>query len=176
MKNIYLFSTLVFTTCFAFMLIMLTSYLPFSPISVSNSTKKHLQTTLPQGWAFFTRSPIEQSLNIYQINNKTYENINFKSGDLKFIFGANKSSRMQMVELGALLNVIPDSIWLQNKGTIKDLKIIDTIPPFEIVNKSIFKSIKGLIILEKTDPLPWAWCSSKNTIKMPSQFVYLNVK
>jgi antimicrobial peptide system SdpA family protein len=176
MKKIYLFSFIVFSTFFLFFVVVFVSYLPFSPIAFSNKTKSHLQTLLPQGWAFFTRSPKEKTINVYQIKNKSVENINYKSGDIQFLFGAKKNARMQMFEIGTILNQIPDSLWLKNKGAIKNTNILDTIIPLQIVNRCIFKSVKGLVIIEKIDPLPWAWCNSKNTIKMPSEFVYLNVK
>lgn len=176
MKYIYLFSLFIFTLCSAFGMIILTSYLPYSPIGISNSTKQHLQTFLPQGWAFFTRSPKEATINIYQIVDDGFVDINYKSGDPRFYFGANKSSRMQMVELGSILNELPDSIWIKNRGHLINTKKSDTVDFFKVKHKSGFRSITGRIALEKIEPIPWAWSSGNSVVKMPSAFVYLDIK
>lgn len=175
-KGFYLFSILFFMVCLWLFITILVAHLPYSPVSVSKKTTKYLQAFVPQGWAFFTRDPKEQQVYMYQVKNSSVENINYRSGDPGFLFGATKTSRMQMFELSILFKEIPDSIWVTSRGNFENTALLKKINPFNVVNKSLLRSVTGLVVIEKIDPIPWAWIKRVKKVKMPGKFVYLNIE
>jgi hypothetical protein len=44
-----------------------------------------------------------------------------------------------------------------------------------VVNVSRPPSLCGQVVLSQTEPVPWEWRSRRNTIKMPSRVIVLDV-
>jgi sporulation delaying protein SdpA len=160
-----------------FFALIFVSYLSFSPATTSIKLKKYFQVFSSQGLSFFKSKPNQLTINIYVVENSAFKNIYCKSGDMRIVFGAQSSTYMQMAEVGLMLKQIPDSLWLKNQGELTNntTQILDELMPFELENKSKFKSLKGPLVIEKIDPKTRIWSPNNAPIKTPSAFVYLNV-
>lgn len=175
-RSTYFFAFMVYAGVTLFVAVALASYLPYSPISLSDGIKKRMQFFFPEGWAFFTRDPKEDNINLYRVVNNRVDltPVNLKSGDVSLFFGASKHARMQMAEVGEIIEKIPDSLWVKNRGEYSN----PCIKPTDLViarhNISNYKSLQGKYIIEKIKPTPWAWSNEKN-VHMPSQYIIVNV-
>lgn len=129
-----------------------------NPISLTYHIKnKELHSLLPQGWAFFTKSPREFQLSLYSYQERNIEKVNLKNVQASQLFGLNKSNRATHSKLIKIFNEIPDEHWTP----IVSLEKIDcnNLNKYN-VNKLLINEIpKGEYIMLINKTTPWAWFS-----------------
>ncbi|HLU46334.1 MAG TPA: SdpA family antimicrobial peptide system protein [Natronosporangium sp.] len=135
-----------------------------------------IQQVLPQGWAFFTRSPREGQLVTWApTDDGSWEQSLYgPHSEPRNVFGLNRRSRAQAVEVGLFSTMIPDDAWQDcEHGDIPrclpDAKVVP------VVNPSPQPLLCGPVGLSAQPPVPWAWAHSSDT-RMPATVVRLEVR
>lgn len=136
--------------------------------SISNTSiqlpffiKKVLNSTVKEGWAFFTRDPREKSVNIYVYKNGKYLPFIKPNGDLSNFFGLSRKSREYAFEVGQLYPYIKDNQWslYHKEDSIKFCSKVIHIKRPDLVN-----FLPNNFILVEVDSVPWAYARFPNRI------------
>lgn len=144
--------------------------LPSNPVT-NPITDDHLtvRSVLPQGWAFFTRSPREERIlpflrsddgSWYQTHVPTH-------AEPRHVFGLDRTSRAKGVEVGLLLGEISTDQWHDCEGPVAGC-IDQAEVVAEIRNHSPEPSVCGEAALVRRQPLPWAWSRNDTPENMPA--------
>jgi antimicrobial peptide system SdpA family protein len=145
---------------------LIAASVPESTIKVSKISRMQLTRIVPEGWAFFTRDPKEPSFILYEITDKgQLRRFIQRPGTPRYLFGMNRRARVVSQEYGRLQEYVPvaDSLWREIEGPIeKYAHLADSLTVTKIPNSSRFPLINGIFILQKIEPVPWAWARSKN--------------
>jgi len=128
-------------------------------------TKSFINSVLPQGWGFFTKTPREDNVDIYKINDFELKKLSIPNASYKNWFGFSKKSRRIGMEISIILNQIPDSLWREDSN-MSDIKI----PKSNFIlpsNRNLGVLKHGDYVLIKYRIPPWAWAKkiSKNQLK-----------
>ena len=145
--------------------------MPFNPINLPFSKELTIGKFMPQGWAFFTRSPREDNLYVYHL-----ENSNWKLGTLpnsNYSLGAGRNMRVQGGEIAYLLTKVYSKKMVEFRGPLDTAKIA-AMRAIPVVNTYLHPNICGEILVKAQPLVPWAWSKNKKII-MPYKLVKLNV-
>lgn len=151
--------------------------LPDSPIHTSSLTQLNVVSVAPEGWAFFTRSPREDNLFVYEKNkDNAWQLVNIPGGSPSFIFGLDRSGRAFSAELKMLVDQLPDPAeWISSEVNLKQFLSVDTLPVKHVIDRSAIQRCKGELIIQKVAPVPWAWAKYKN-VTMPYKIIKIYVE
>ncbi|MEQ4304268.1 SdpA family antimicrobial peptide system protein [Plantactinospora sp. B6F1] len=148
--------------------------LPASPFTLPGPKAETVRSLLPQGWAFFTKSPRSRSAEVYQHEaDGGWRNITagprHRAGDL---MGLDRLGRSQGTELALLLALAPKGDWRECEraptACLSQSTVTRTLP-----NRSTHHSICGEVGVVLQDVLPWAWRDAPTT--MPSKVLRVRV-
>ena len=146
-----------------------------NPVRLSYNNAQELYSILPQGWAFFTRNPKEEVLQLYKEDKSNLKLIN-NSASLSFkdVFGLKRDVRKKSAELAEIIKKIPSEKWETKKSSDKmknliNLKISDT-----VINVFNNKLLTGDYIIVRSRRKPWAW--SNSSITLPYRCIKIHVK
>lgn len=151
---------------FSLLVFLLAASVPESTIKVSKASRMQLTRIVPEGWAFFTRDPKGPELLLFQADsNKQVHRFVQRPGTPRYLFGINRKARIVSQEFGRFQEYLPtaDSLWYEIEGPIeKNAHLFDSLSIIKIPNSSRYPFINGVFILQKIEPVPWAWAGSKN--------------
>ncbi|MEE4248526.1 MAG: SdpA family antimicrobial peptide system protein [Kangiellaceae bacterium] len=151
--------------------------LPYNPIKSNGPQTKVITSFFPEGWAFFTRDSRESQTLVYSIDSSSLAITKFKwlqNSHYSNYFGLDKKSRYMGVELAYLLNNLKPTDWSSCRELTREK--IKTLKVTEVENELAIKNFKGLLLIQKKEPIPWAWHKSSADIEMPSKVILINVK
>ena len=165
-------------TCWCFIIFkVVVSSMPYNAFSGSQIEAYNFRNVLPEGWGFFTRNPREDNYYIYKKDIKghytvpaIYANNNFKNG-----FGVKRTSRIQSMELGVLIQRAEKYPWADcpNGNSTCSAKI-DTLTSIPILNTTAQPTLCGEFLLTQKETVPWAWGKSYFDIDMPAKTIKIN--
>jgi antimicrobial peptide system SdpA family protein len=150
--------------------IMAASYAGNNPLNKLNRDIVQYVSIFPQGWAFFTKSPRESSISIYEVRNKRVEKIDLRGFKQAYFFGASRKHRIISLETSSAfkkLSNIEDKITIEKTIIFRDdlNKYINTDSlKFNKINrdqKNILLQGQYLLVIE--DFLPWSLIKKKST-------------
>ncbi|MFK7810326.1 MAG: SdpA family antimicrobial peptide system protein [Saprospiraceae bacterium] len=168
--------TLILTLSFFSVILsqVIITNMPYNPLR-QGTVETSVAALLPQGWAFFTRSPREPQIYLYhevdgQIVKKSYPNASLESA-----FGFNRKVRSKGIELGHLYERSQKLEWTECDGDVNICNDNWTATEAQdIINPAHTPSICGELYIVEKVIIPWAWASSKKEIHMPSKIIKLN--
>jgi len=135
---------------------------------------QQLKMFLPEGFGFFTRNPKETRLLVYQIRNQTLIKLNQPNFSFDTFFGLRRRSRAINLELGLLLDQIGQDQWQDCEDSLNYCVFQTENRPAKFDNFNLSPFLCGELIIQKKDPVPWAWAKNFNR-EMPSQFLKLKI-
>jgi len=140
-----------------------------NPITTSYQLEnEQYQSLFPQGWAFFTRSPKEFQLSLYEISEAKYVLIDLKNAQAKQYFGLNKSNRIVHHKLIQIAREIPNEHWVPYSERINNINI-DSVNEYKL--KSHLKELPtGKYLIKTEKPLAWTWFSTLKPVIVGSPF------
>lgn len=155
---------------------VLFSSLPFNPSRTKIDFQKSVFTFLPQGWAFFTRSPREAQVVLYCYDNGDLKRVNHKHSSHYNIFGLRRKSTAIMSELQYFKMNIPEENYINTEWNYQR-DLIGEIPEnsIEVSNEYSAPLLCGEYVLVFQEPVPWAWLDSVEEIKMPAKVIKLDI-
>lgn len=156
------------------------SRLPASTFELPFESKLRplLVAAAPEGWAFFTLSPREPRVLPFA---KGSDGVWRSAGmgphsEARNLFGLNRVSRTQGVEMALLTGALSDGDWATctEDDTLPEcFERLAPLPSF--ANESPDPSLCGSIAIVHQEPLPWAWSANADPETMPSRIVRLEV-
>jgi antimicrobial peptide system SdpA family protein len=152
--------------------------LPYNPMKfrlpyVTFASKNTLRYLIPEGWGFFTRNPREATYLIFRETNGELKPFVEANASPSRLFGAQRSGRSTMVELGLLIQGLKKKDLVECKKDIRQFVQDTVLVPRNIQNPTPKPFLCGKFWIQLIEPVPWAW--SKMAVIMPSKVVYINV-
>jgi antimicrobial peptide system SdpA family protein len=149
--------------------------LPFSPlrpISTPSTTARHFA---PQGWAFFTRDPLEPQIYVYRRTEAGWIAADIgANGEPAHLFGWRRSPRAQGVEIGLVLFAHGKEQFTACEGSIEEC--LETSPiEGTVQNDSTVPTLCGTIGILRQKKIPWAWRHSVDPERAPAEVMNLEV-
>jgi antimicrobial peptide system SdpA family protein len=166
----FIFIISIFTWAFLLTYLFINS-LPETIIHLNQLSKIRTTSTVPEGWAFFTKNPRDENIVIYKKSGASWRPVTNKTGDYLNFFGLKRTSRFENQEMGILLASLDTTNWVSIKGGLeKNFLLFDTIPITQILNSSHYPYYKeGEYILVQEGILPWVWFSTNPNLKLDSR-------
>lgn len=146
-RKLYVFLVYVFTILLPLYVCLNINVNTFS-VNTSFIHKKLVKSLIPQGWAFFTKSPRDLELSIYNLNNKEEENLT--SFQVKEYFGICRKNRLLNTKLIDISKNIDERLWVLNVDSINIEKLAVVTVEDKILKGEEF-------IISKYFPLPYSW-------------------
>ena len=131
---------------------------------------------VPEGWAFFTKSPRDDRLLSFVRNGDgewTYINRG-PNAESRNWFGINRTSRAQGPEIGGLMSLLRASAWQSCTGDPRPCLEKSQVA-FSGRNRSPTATLCGTVGIVLQQPLPWAWYDARDQIQLPSRVAKLEV-
>lgn len=151
----------------------------FNTMSSKLEAKQAIFTIIPQGWAFFTRNPREGQTLLYKIEDNKIVNANFKHNSFKYKMGLDRSCTKVYTELGFIKEKVPSDAFIPLEWNYQVEKLnnvsLESMKPFTVKNALKDPILNGKYLLVIQEPIPWAWSSNIEKIKMPAAGILLNV-
>jgi antimicrobial peptide system SdpA family protein len=169
---------LVLITCFWLVLFGYSIHqgMPFNPVNLPLAKALRVKFLLPQGWKFFTRSAREEFIKVFAKDSQGHwqsalAEANASPGNL---FGLNRKSRAQGIEIGMFTTPILKEKWADCKERL-DICMESIATAASIPNDSPNPTLCGEIVLVRQSPAPWAWSRAGRQVVMPSKCVKVNL-
>ena len=160
---VYLLIFLSFILC----LVNLSDLVGYNSVDLSVNPKRKLFSFLPQGWAFFTRSPRETQVYLLKKKNNEFIVENFYHSNVNNLFGIKRNVTRINYELISIYGSFKKTDFTDGYSNIQK-NIVDKIPAKIHYVKNIFDDpfILGeyVIVLQKL--VPYAWFPNINKEKM----------
>jgi antimicrobial peptide system SdpA family protein len=144
--------------------------MPYNPIKLPAERALDIRILAPEGWKFFTRDPQEEAAYAFRaVEDGSFAPVprdqNASSANL---FGASRTGRLRGVEMGTLLEQIPDTDWTKcDEAPAKCLARAKSVAT--VKNGATSPTMCGSIGIALQKPVPWAWARSKRPVTMPSR-------
>ncbi len=152
--------------------------LPFNPIRLPLVQTLQTYMWMPEGWAFFTRDPREpRTLTFAKVQDTWVSSSMAPHARPSNLFGVNRASRAQGVELGLIMEAIAvaEHTWEPCEEAIGTC--LEAVPTADTLdNISPRPRLCGLVGLAQQEPVPWAWSYNRDEITMPSQVIKLKIE
>ncbi|MFI7443457.1 SdpA family antimicrobial peptide system protein [Nonomuraea indica] len=142
------------------------------------SAAEHARVVAPQGWAFFTRSAREHREIVWRRSpSGGWEPALLgPHAEARNLWGFDRRSRAQAVDLGILLGAVPAGEWSScDTGEItRCLGSLTRAVP--VANPAPRPLLCGTLGVSRQEPLPWAWAGAAARTRMPATVVRLDVR
>lgn len=178
---------IVFLTYIFFISIAIANIFYFTiesnPVKYNNKIENQLFSFVPQGWAFFTRSPREAQITIYKKdkNANNFIIINQRHAHYSNLFGLIRRPSKLLGELQMIKRQIPKEHYVDTTFSYQTLKIIDD---KELINSLSLETCENrfygsdlcgeyIIVFQK--PVPWAWSKNIRNVKMPCKMIKVKI-
>jgi antimicrobial peptide system SdpA family protein len=134
-------------------------------------------TLLPEGWAFFTRTPREPDLLPFtRTADGTWARaLLAPHAEARNGFGLDRASRAQGVEMGLLRGAVREQDFHDCNESVEAC-LARLRAGAEVRNQSPAPTLCGPVGLALRAPVPWAWTRDGSTTAMPSRVVRLEVR
>lgn len=148
---------------------------PFNTVRLPYASTINAPFFLPEGWAFFTRSPREPRMLLFvRRENDWRTGFLGPHSRLQNVLGLNRASRGQGVELGMVRTLLEGRKWARCRGLIPEcLEALSSGATF--VNRYPRPTICGTVGIAMQPPTPWAWARPPRKVNMPSAVYRLTV-
>ncbi|WP_115330051.1 SdpA family antimicrobial peptide system protein [Tsukamurella paurometabola] len=142
------------------------AWLPATPFHLPGQAeyvRSGLAALSPQGWAFFTKSPMEDSFALYKVETK---GIAAPVGDFPYskpgnVFGLDREPRKQSMEMAVALKRISSDSWRRCKSkdaaTCAGQASLDDKPVNMAKSETPSPTYCGRIEVVRMKTTPWAW-------------------
>lgn len=151
------------------------SNMPYNPLR-SGKFNASIVTIFPEAWAFFTRSPREEQIYLYRLENDRLVEESYQNTNADCLFGLSKNQRAKGIEIGHLFEtaVSKKNDWATCEDDLNNCKNWGSLPAVSVINPSYSKQVCGEYYLVSRKIIPWAWSASRDNIHMPSKVIKIN--
>lgn len=153
---------------------------PIAKLPGDDRIGQPIRQIFPQGWGFFTRPADSEMLVPYAITDQgSLEPITMGvNSEPRFIFGFDRTSRSQAVEITLLLDGLTEDSWLDcahsPERCLRDWE--NSMSDFIVENYYAKPSICGRVAIVAESVTPFLWREMEETVRLPSEMIVLNVE
>ncbi|WP_405615092.1 SdpA family antimicrobial peptide system protein [Streptomyces sp. NBC_00076] len=143
----------------------------------SSGFRENIGYIFPQGWAFFTKSPRDPTIEMFKIDaqgNPEKLSLTPHSAPHNF-FGLGRKSRAQGPEYALLVESVPYSTWAACGTELKSC-LAPKLPAHEVVDRTPSPTFCGDVYAVSWKPQPWAWRDITTQDHVPERVLHLKVK
>lgn len=148
-------------------------------LPLQTSISPQISPVLPQGWAFFTKSPRDEEILPFAVTGAgALESMSTgPNSDPRHAFGLSRGARAQGVEIGTLLYDadVSEEDWVNCVGLSDCADALKGQEGFRVENKSPKPTLCGPVALVRHEPRPWAWRHLVEEHLRPISALQLNV-
>ncbi|WP_345626524.1 SdpA family antimicrobial peptide system protein [Rugosimonospora acidiphila] len=134
--------------------------LPVTAFSLPLDKSQQIRGLVPEGWAFFTKSPRIPDPTVYGLGSggrwRTLTESPQADPTRDSLFGLDRLSRSQGTEVAIVTNQIPAKAWTECTRQATDC-LSQLSPAATITNFSTHHSVCGNVGVAIQEVLPWAW-------------------
>ena len=151
--------------------------MPYNPIKLPAEKSVEVNAWAPQGWKFFTRNPQEEGANAFRADAAgTFAPIpRAPNASPSNLFGASRSGRVAGLEMGGLLEQIPDNQWTKCDES-PAVCLARATAVATVKNAASHPTMCGTIGIALQKPVPWAWARALRPVTMPSRIARVVVQ
>jgi antimicrobial peptide system SdpA family protein len=138
-----------------------------------------VNAVVPQGWAFFTKSPRDPILSAYEYDEhgQAYRIPELTNADYRNLFGVNRRGRAIGTELAMLLDLIPPERWVDcQPGDGGCLSRLRAGPPHRVVTPVPGPRLCGEVVLAEELVVPYAYRDLVEETLLVNRAAYLVVE
>lgn len=149
----------------------------FNPIQNKLDSKRIVYSVVPQGWAFFTRSPREAQVLLYEIKDNKLIKLNHLHSSINNLIGLNRRSSVYMSEIQLARAELSNNLFSNTKWNYQN-NALGYIPEktYTVKNKVNNPLLCGEYLLVLQQPIPWAWSSHIKTMEMPAKIIRIKLE
>jgi antimicrobial peptide system SdpA family protein len=172
-----IFNLLSLLLVFVIAIFLLATSVPESTIRLAKINRLRVNALAPEGWAFFTRSPLEPNLIVHQLtNNGQLKRFTQRPNSIRYLYGLNREKRLAGQEFGRLQGYITDSLWKPIQGPVEQhMGLLDSLVTIRIPNASRHPQMQGTYIIQSVKTVPWAWAGNNLTAFVESKICKIYV-
>lgn len=128
-------------------------------LPLQNTTSSPIRTITPQGWAFFTKSPRDAELAPFRKEGGEWRDAaRTPHAKPSNIFGLDRASRSQGIEMALLLNEAPTTKWADCADSSDVTDCLEKAKTSgTLKNPSPDPTLCGRAAVVQMRPVPWAW-------------------
>lgn len=154
----------------------LLTYVKDNPIRFSYEFQHNLRTMFPQGWAFFTKSPRDENMQLYRWENNRLVLVDGqRQATFANLMGFRRASRAMSVEYAYLLYDVPAENWVRCEGDAEAYIRTHKLTNVQVENSTPHPYLSGTYYLIQKGIVPWAWATQADRITLPSSILKLTV-
>lgn len=146
-----------------------------NPLLPSYKNKVNLVSLIPEGWSFFTRNPREEQIRVYKEADGKLVNMTHSNFSLYNKLGFARYTRSRSIELNSLLASVRETAWVDCGHKLQYCLKTHALNSIPVKNTTTVQSLSGTLIIEKREPVPWAWFQSGKEIIMPGKIIKMEV-
>lgn len=105
-------------------------------VIVQYDIRTKIMSSFPQGWGFFTKSPVDPMIVVYRQDSTKRTRITYLNYSADNYWGFSKTSRAVGIEMAKILPLIPKSAWRESHG----------VPRFSGIPTDTVKSVEHMRI------------------------------
>ncbi|GGM76585.1 hypothetical protein GCM10012275_54140 [Longimycelium tulufanense] len=139
---------------------------------------QYARQILPQGWAFFTKSARDPQMTAWVPTDTGWElAMKGPHAESRNVFGLNRGSRAQAVEMGMLYGGLRSEQWAPCEDDTDNATCLDQVTSrIQVHNPGPAPTLCGPVGLIQREPVPWSWATTGDSdILMPGKAVRLDV-
>ncbi|AKD55837.1 hypothetical protein SD10_13950 [Spirosoma radiotolerans] len=154
----------------------LLTYVKDNPIRFSYEFQHNLRTLFPQGWAFFTKSPRDETIQLYRWENNQLTLVDGqRQATFANLMGFRRASRAMSVEYAYLLYNVAADNWARCENDPESFIRTHKLTNVRVENNTPRPFLAGTYYLIQKGIVPWAWASQADHITLPCSILKLTV-
>ena len=135
-----------------------------------------LPSVLPQGWAFFTKAADSSALSVYRTEDRIENFTVAANADPSWVFGLNRASRYQGLEITSLLQGIGEDAWTDCTSGAGVADCIRNLPAAKSVkNTMAMQTVCGRVAIVAEGVTEWAYRDLVDGALIPREAIELEV-
>ncbi|WP_052329795.1 SdpA family antimicrobial peptide system protein [Thermicanus aegyptius] len=169
--NLFLFVVVISAGLLVFLLSALQLTLPNNPTRVLKNMT--ISKIFPQGWGFYSISPREEQIILYDENGNLA--VDWPNASLSNLFGLLRKGRAQGLEVGIVSAELQENDFTQTEGNLKEAIKSYHGRIITVKNPTPNAMISGKYFVVKYQIVPWTWARLIKQEDAPAKIVEVNV-
>lgn len=147
------------------------STVPESALSLPAEDMIRTTSFVPQGWAFFTKSPLEPTLTVWkETSSGWHRSDRGANAEVRNAAGWNRAPRADAIRLGEVmamtLEQMPDGAECQGHKQ-KLATCVQDVSPVSVTMPAAAAPFCGKFAVVSQEPQPWVWANRGLVVDMP---------
>lgn len=148
--------------------------LPPNPLALPGEQTVQAQALLPEGWAFFTKTPRTPEVLVYHWIGNGWRDVHEPTLAASGRLDLSRDPRRQGIEMGLLLHDLGEDVWQRCDQQVLDCLTAAPIVA-DVTNTEPGPTVCGDVGVAQRQRVPWSFRNNTTADEMPSIVVRLRV-